>query len=139
MFDALGPVRPDGLFIAAQLLERREQRPRLAVPQAQVPAAAPNRGLERDPCLAHTVGRNGRLCNLPPARLRAAKRVLEHVPHTGPPLNSNDVPRERNQIPPIALLAKQLGGGGAISPRQDLIETRQPLLDLRHDRWGCGS
>ena len=50
-----------GLLVALELAERGEQRPRLAVAQAQDARAPADRGLERDPGLRDAVGLRGRL------------------------------------------------------------------------------
>ena len=47
VLDALGPLARPGLLVALELVERGEQRPRLAVLQAQVSVAAADLGLER--------------------------------------------------------------------------------------------
>ncbi len=116
--------------MALELVERREQRPRLAVAQAQVPAAAADRGLERDPRLGDAVGLGRRLGRAPAARLHARERVLEHVADAVAALDGLDVPGERDEVAPEAVVGEQLGGGGGVARGQRLLEAREPLVDL---------
>ena len=112
VLDALGPVRAFRLLMALELVQRREQRPRLAVAQAQQPVAAPRRGLERDPRRRDPVGRVRRLRRVPAAGLHVLELRVEHRLDLTRPLDGLEVPRERDQVAPEALLVEQRGGAG---------------------------
>ena len=72
----------------------------------------------------------GRLGRGPVARLGVRERVVEHVLDAGRPLDGLEVPRERDEVAPVAVVEEQLGGGRAVTRGQRLVEAREPLLDL---------
>ena len=118
-----------GLLVALELGERREQRPRPAVAQTQVPGAAPDLRLERDPRLGHAVGGRRRLGGRPAARRDVRELGLEHGPDLVRALEGLDVPGERDEVAPEAVLAEQGGGGRRIPGGERLLEAPQPLRD----------
>ena len=129
----LDAVRPRGaarLLVALELAQRGEQRPRIAVPQPQVPVAATGLGLERDPRLRHALGLGGRLGGREPARPRRGERVVEQVLHALGAFDRLDVPGERDEVAPEAGLQEQLRCGLGVAAREGLLEARQPLVDL---------
>src|SRR3954454_20803889 len=132
------PARSDGLLMALELVQSGEQRPRLAVLEAQVPAAAPDLGLELDPRLGDAVGGRGRLGRTPAAGLRVAERGVEHRPDAVPALDRLDVPRECDEVAPVAVVAEQIGRGGGVALCQRILEAREPRIDLGGDGRGGG-
>src|SRR3954447_20880082 len=132
------PPPPGGLLMALELVQGREQRPRLAVLEAQVAAAAPDLGLELDPRLGDAVGGRGRLGRAPAAGLRVAERGVEHRLHAVPALDRLEVPRERDEVAPVAVVAEQIGRGGGVALCQCVLEAREPRIDLGGDGRGGG-
>ena len=124
------PLRPLALLVALELLQRREERPRRAVAQPQVPDPAAGLGLEREPRLGDAV-RLGRLRGrAEPARPDVAERVLEHVAHPGRALDRADVPRERHEVAPEAGLQEQRGRRLGVAALQRVVEGGEPGIDL---------
>ena len=62
------------------------------------------------------------------------ERVLEHVGDPGAALDRLDVPRERDQVAPVALLGEQLSRARGIALFERSAETLQPFVDLG-GRW----
>ena len=129
-----GPAR---LLVALELVERGEQRPGLAVLEAQVPAAAADRGLERDPGLGDAVGLRRRLGRVQAARADVREPVLEQVGDALRPLDGLDVPREGDEVAPVAVVGEELRGGRRVAGGERRLEARQPVVDLAA-RWTPG-
>src|SRR6185295_10064524 len=127
----LGARRPAGprrLLVVLELVQGREQRPRLAVLEAQVAAAAPDLGLELDPRLGDAVGGRRRFGRAPAAGLRVPERGLKHRLYAVPALDRLEVPRERDQVAPVAVVAEELGRCGGVALRQCVLEAREPRI-----------
>ena len=75
-----GRREPARLLVALELVERGQQRPRLAVAQPQVPAAAADLGLELDPGLVTPSASVGSSVVVPAARPACAERLRRACP-----------------------------------------------------------
>ena len=124
------PPAAQRLLVALELVQRGHQRPRPALPQSQVRIAAARAGLERQPGAHHAVVLRGRLGRPPAAGPRGGERVLEQVAHAVRALDRLDVPRERDEVAPQAVVAEELARRARIAARQRLAEARQPAVDL---------
>ena len=133
-----GRPGPGRLLVALELVQRGQQRPRLAVAQPQQPAAAADRGLEADPRRRDAVGGVRRLGRVPVARLRVPEREVEHVADLVRALDGLDVPRERDQVAPERLVVEQRGGGFAVARGQGVVELGQPLIGFGHGLSSLG-
>ena len=116
--------------MALELLQRGQQRPRLAVDQPEMAAASAHLGLKADPCVGDAVGARRLLGRVPAARLGVRQGVGEHVSDAVSPLHGPDVPRERNEVAPVALGGEQVGRGGGVTRLQSGVEALEPMLHL---------
>ncbi len=117
--------------MALELLQRGQQRPRLAVDEAEVSAAAAHLGLEADPRLGDAVGARRLRGRVPAVRPGVRQGAGEHVGDAVAPLHGPDVPRERDEVAPVALGGEQVGRGGGVTRLQGAVEALEPLLHLR--------
>ena len=139
MLDALRAGRARVGLVALELVQRGQQRPRLAADQPQHALATTGLGLELDPGLDHAVGLGRVLGTCPaarPGRRQRARRASRLTPSR--PFDGRDVPREGDEVAPVARLAEQLGRGRGVALGQRLVELRQPLVDLGRDRRNGG-
>ena len=127
------PVRPLGLLVALELVEDGEQRPRLAVAQAQEAATTPDLRLERDPRLRDALGLARGVGGAEPAR--AGARPPDEIGDALRSLHGREVPGERDEVAPVAVVQEERAGGLAVRVREGLLERRQPGLGLL---LGCG-
>ncbi len=130
VLDALGPGRALVLLEALQLVQRREQRPRALVVQAQEPGAAPDRRLEPDPRRDDAVGFGGLLAfgDREVRGVGRLHRLLQQVGHTIAVLGGRDVPGERDQVAPERRRCEQRRRPLGVACRERLGEIGQPLL-----------
>ena len=133
---ALRPGRATGFLVTRELVEGREQRPGpravVGAPQPQLPAPAADGRLELDPRLGDAVRRSGFLAvgDPPPARCNPAGDGGDEVTHRVPALGGGDVPGERDQVTPVAVVDEQGGDGVTVGGRQGALERREPGLDV---------
>jgi len=98
-----------------------------------VSAAAADLGLKLDPGLGHARGLGRRFGGADAAKLHVPERVIEHVLDARGTLDGLDVPGERDEVAPEAVVCEELRRGGAVAFGQRVCETRQPLVDLGGD------
>ena len=137
MLHPLGPGLTLGLFKALELDHGGQQGPGQAVLQAQQALAAGNGGLEAKPGFDDAVGLAGHALDGPGGRPDLCEGGLQHLAHLRPALSGLEVPGERQQVAPIAVLLKKGRGGLHILPLQCGIEIGQPagrLFLCIHDR-----
>ena len=128
--DTARPGRSAGLLVAFELVERGEQRPGLALLEAQMPAAAADLGLERDPGLGDAVGLRGRLGDVEAVGARLLGRVLDQVGDALPPLHGLEVPREGDEVAPVAVGGEERRGRRRVAVGERLLERAEPALGL---------
>ncbi len=131
---ALGPPEALALLMVLELLQRGQQRPCPAVDEAEMTAAPAGLGLEADPRLGDALGARRLLGGAPAAGPGVRQRGLEHVRDAVASLDRPDVPREGDEVAPVALGGEQLRRGGGVAGLQRAVEALQPLGHLR----GCG-
>jgi hypothetical protein len=123
-------------LVALQLVQGGEQRPRLAVTQPEQAVAAADRGLERDPRRGDPVRLGRLLGGVPAGRPGRLQRALEQAADAGRPLHRDDVPAERDQVAPEALVGEQPGRALDVPLLQSLAELGEPAVGrgqrLRH-------
>ena len=139
----LGAARAAGalvLLVALELVQGGQQRPGPGVVavalEPELPAPAPDRGLELDPRLGDAV-RGGRLLafgDRPVARTDLGQLRLEHRGDLGPALAGLEVPGEGDEVAPVGVLAEQLRGRLRVTGAQRAVEGREPGLDGRAGR-----
>ena len=115
-----GTERPGetGLFLVSPKLDHgRQQRPDLAVLQADQSKAARGLGLERDPALGYPagLGRALALGNFEVARFHSSQAMREHVANCFAAFHGLDVPGKGNQVAPVAFGREQGHGGVEIA------------------------
>src|SRR5207244_4297114 len=105
---AARPAAADMLFVPLQLVERREERPRLAIRHAQNAAAATRGGLESEdrfdalhPCARHLARRRAVRVDLEAAWLRARGVRREFGGQSWRAADSGDAPCERQHVAPM--------------------------------------
>jgi hypothetical protein len=130
VLDALDAVLSLLLFEALQLLQRGQQRPRLAADQAQVPAAAAGDGFEREPALGDAVGLAAFALDLELRRVCARRRCFEHRLDLLRAFGRLYVPGERHQVAPIRIVAEHRCSPAEIATRNRGAKIGQPLLNL---------
>ncbi|UUZ58902.1 hypothetical protein [Nocardioides sp. B-3] len=103
------------LLVALQLVERREERERLALTvlldESQQSATATDRGLEQEPRRDDTVRLVRGLVEREGRRVGPRQRALQQVADTAAPLHRGDVPAERHEVAPERLGGEHRGGG----------------------------
>jgi hypothetical protein len=137
MHRPLGTRTARTLLVTLELGQRRQESPGRPVSNPQVAGAAADRSLKCDPGVGDPIGLGRLFGGAPPRRLGVRERVLEHVANSRRPLDGLDVPGERDQIAPEAVLAEQLRRSRGIAAGQRVVEARQPLIHLRHSGPRC--
>src|ERR1700682_796154 len=118
------------LLIALELVERRQQRPGLAVSESKMAYAAADRGLEPDPAFCFGAGFAQLVRDGEAARLHSIERLTQHLANAFGALDRDDVPGERDQVAPEAVIDKQAGSRIDVPRSQDPLEVRQPPRDV---------
>ncbi len=129
----LDAVRARGaarLLEALELAQRGQHGPRLAVLEPQQAVAAAGLRLELEPGVGDAVGLGRRLGGGEAARLGARERRLEHVLDALRPLDGLEVPREGDEVAPVAVVEEQLGRRRGVTARERVLEAREPLVHL---------
>jgi hypothetical protein len=142
MLGAHGPAWAFRLLVALELVQGGEQGPGLAIAQPQLPVPATHGGLEVDPGLGDAAGLRGFLAvgDLPAGRLDPIQGGAQHVGDVGASLEGPDVPGERDQVTPEAVLGEQAGGLIRVVGGQGRAELGEPGgdhgrgVDRRFDR-----
>ncbi len=124
-----GRLSPAVLLVALQLVERGQQRPRLALAQADVPGPPADRGLEGQPRLVDPVGARRLAGHREVRRVDPVEHRVQQVGDLVGALDRLDVPGERDQVPPVALVGEQRHRGLDVAGRQRVLEGGHPLLD----------
>ena len=127
------PVRPRRLLVALELVERGEQRPGLAVASA---AAARVRGR---PPVSNAIHASVTPSASPGSSPVAIRKSLGRTARAWRPagrrprsaLDGLDVPGERDEVAPVALVGEQFCGSRHVASRHRVLELRQPRRDCR--------
>jgi len=129
VLDALLATAPERLLETLQLDHGGEQRERLAPLEAEVPEAARLGGLELDPRLLGA-GFAGRPFGERPAlRLHPGEGRTEHVGDLLVALDGLDVPGERDEVAPQAVVGEQPRSRVDIAGAEGGVERVEPGLD----------
>ncbi|MCO5546654.1 hypothetical protein L7F22_000088 [Adiantum nelumboides] len=116
------------LLVALELVEGGQEGPRLPVDDADVPGAAPDGGLEGEPPVGDTTGL-GRLGGQRPVRrVGRVQGVPEQVTDAVVVLDGLQVPGERDQVAPVALVGEQRDGAVDVTGGQGVGEGGEPAL-----------
>src|SRR5262249_14420196 len=115
VLDALRAADALALLVALELLQRRQQRERLAVLQAQEPGAATDLGLELDPRGDDALFFRRVLGRVEAVWFHVGEARLEHRLDLLGTLDGLDVPRERDEVAPEARVEEQLGRRGSVA------------------------
>ena len=121
--DAVGAL---ALLEALQLGHRGEQRPGLALLQAQVAAAAGHRGLEGEPGVDAAAGLRRLAFNGNRRGLHVGQPGLQHRADRVRAFLSADVPGEGDQVAPVAVGAEQDHRGDDVLPFERGLEVSKP-------------
>ena len=121
-----------GLLVAGESLDRRHQGPDPAVPDADVARAVGDGGGEAEEPLRRVLGaaREPVVDDRPVAGGHPGELLLEHGPHLRAPFERGDVPGERHEVTPEALLLEQGHGRVDVAGREGRVEPAQHGLDL---------
>ena len=95
-----------------------------------MPAAAADLGLERDPGLGDAVGLRGRLGEVEAVGARLPGRVLDQVGDALAPLHGLEVPREGDEVAPVAVGGEERRGRRCVVVGERRLERAEPALDL---------
>src|SRR5678815_4343798 len=120
------------LLEALQLGHRGQERPGFAGDQPHMTVAARHASLEADPALGYAAGLGALALELPGRRLSWEHRALDHLAHLGVALGGGDVPGERHQVAPVAVVAEQGRGGRGVAAVECPTKCGQPVRYL----WG---
>ena len=131
----LGPLRPvlaARLLVALELVEGREEGPCLVLAvlgdEAGEPATPADGRLEGEPGGDHPVLLGGLLRQREAAGGGRARRALEQLAHPLPVLHGGEVPREGDEVAPIALGGEEVHGRGQVLRGQGRLEGAEPGL-----------
>ena len=124
----LGPPVVDRLLVALELVEGGEQRERLAADEPQQPAAPPGRGLERDPGGDDAVRLGRLLCDTETNGIDLVERGPQQVRDARASLGGGDVPGERDDVAPVALVGEQRRRRVGVAGGEGLLERGKPLI-----------
>jgi hypothetical protein len=129
MLDPLLAPAAERLLEPLQLDHGGEQGERLAALEPQVPEAAGLDGLEVDPRLLGAGLPGRRLGERPALRLHPGKGGAQHVGDLLVALDGGDVPGERDEVAPQAVVGEQGGGRLGVTGGQRGVEGVEPALN----------
>ena len=141
MLDAHRPVLALRLLVAFQFLQRGQHGPGLAVDEAHEALAATGGRLEGEPGIGNAACLVGLAVDLEVARPGRGERLLQHRGNVVAAFDGLDVPGERDEIAPVAVLAEQLHGLVDVLFGDGGFKLLQPGLDglgrfrVRHSRF----
>ena len=136
VLDPLLAPAPERLLEPLQLDHGGEQGERLAALEPQVPEAAGLDGLEVDPRLLGAGLASGRFGERPTLRLHPRKGGAQHVGDLFVALEGGDVPGERDEVAPQAVVGEQGGGRLGVTGGQRGVEGVEPALNGLAARLG---
>src|ERR1700730_4427636 len=126
MLGSLGSPVTLRLLMASEIVQCRQQRPGFAVSEPEMTYAAADRGFELYPALGFPARLAELVSDGETARLNLIERLTEHVSYPFDTLHSDDVPGERDQVAPVAVINEQAGCRINVTGGQGSLEVCQP-------------
>ena len=126
MLGTLHTVGTGAVFKAFEFRHGGQERPRLAVLQAQMAAPACNSGLKSEPGIDHATGLSRAALQREVRGLHIRQPRVQHRANCVRPLLRANVPGKAHQITPVAIGRKQRHDRVNVATREDFRKVSQP-------------